>query len=968
MSSSDRKTVHVISGTHWDREWRYTVEQSKLRLTHLVDNLLDILDSTPDYKSFLIDGGTVVIEDYLSVRPEKQDKLLGYIRQGRIQLVAWYTLPDNFLVCPEAIVRNLHWGKKTSEAYGGAMRAGYTATSYGQNSQIPQIYTGFGINSIITYRGTNKHQIDPVQWWAGKDGARIYLVRAFDEVTRTNWFFYVHYPVALGKEPRDLSYDFRFADHPVHMADEELYELDFQVTSEDPKFTEDPEVLKAGFEALKEQAYPQAVGDHVLALNMEDNAIPYAPLPRMIEAINKVIDGAVIKQSTLDEYVDAAIEVFEKQEKQRVHNGELRFTSIEHGFNGLLGMTQSNRPKLKIMNERAETELICVAEPLSSLAAMHGWEYPMAIMDNAWKNLLWNHPHDSLCGAAVDQAHEDMLTRFTAARSTAREVSRKAIESLWKRIDFSSFQPDDLTLTVFNPTGMKRSGVQLVVIDIPRDIADSGGVDPVTGIGAAQPKKSGPVSYQYFDILDGNGAKVPFETLSREEIHMRIERELDTAVNFPAERVRVLMNVAVDPLGYRTYVLRPRQANYVFEPTPGSERGLIAQPGGTLENEYLKIEIQPNGTFDLTDKVTGRVFCKQHFFEDKSSVGSAHIEGYVTRDVTVTSLGCGSKISITENNSLRATAKIELVMSIPAAATLDRRDRLHETVDLPITTWITLKKGAKRAEIRTKLTNRARDHRLRVMFPSCVKSDEVAVESAFAIEKRGVVHWETGDNMEKFYPNQPMQNFVDISDGDYGLAVINQGIREYEINDDPNRTIAITLLKTHRAYMVANEKMIPEEFEKYNGLHCFGEQEYRYALYPHAGDWESGGALNEAYDFKVPYRIIQGVVKKGELPPSHSFLSVDDDRIRMAALVPSQDGTGFVVRFWNSSDETVNVNMCLDMPIGTVRKVRLDESVTLEELHFSGAKVELSFHPAEIVTLKLTRKVTAQNAGALPSP
>ncbi len=957
MPNKDKKIIHVVSGTHWDREWRYTVEQSKLRLTHLIDGLLDILDNVPEYKSFILDGGTVVLEDYFSVRPENKDRLVNHVKNGRIQLVPWYTLPDNFLVCPEAIIRNLIWGKRTSEEWGGAMKSGYTATSYGQNSQIPQIYRGFGIKNIMFYRGTNKHQTPPICRWQGKDGSEIFLVRGFDEVTRTNWFFYVHYPIVLGKKPRDLSYNFRFEDQPLHMADDELYEMDFQITKEDPQFISDPEILKKGFQALKEQAYPQAIGEHVLALNMEDNALPYALLPKMIDEMNKVIDEAEIKQSTLDEYMDAVIETFEKQKDQFVHKGEWRFTAIEPGFNGLLGMTQSNRMKLKVLNERTETELISVAEPLSSLAAMFGWEYPRPILENAWKNLLWNHPHDSLCGAAVDQAHEDMIPRFTAARSTAREVTRKACEALWKKIDFSIFEPTDLTITVFNPSGFKRSGVQQVIVDIPCQVEIGGGVDPVTGVGAASSKKdqtNKAVSYQYFDILDDQGNLVPYELLSRESINMRIERELDTAVGFPAVRLRLLFNVDVDPLGYKTYVLRPRPPRYVYEPKAVGERGLIAQPGGILENEYLKVTVQPNGTFEMLDKATGRVFKNMHFFEDKGSCGSAHIEAYPVRDVTVTSLGCNARISVVENNSMRATIKIEIVMRIPAAATLDKRDRLSEMIDLPITTWITLKKGAKRVELRTKLDNKARDHRIRAMFPSYVKTNEVAVESAFAVEKRGILWWDTGDNMERFYPTQPMQNFIDLSDGKQGLAILNQGLREYEINDDPNRTIAITLIKTHRAYMVANENMIPEEFEKYTGLHCFGEHEFKYAVYPHSGDWKAGKVLQESYDFKIPYRIIQGVVKKGELAPTTSFVSWDNDSIAMSALCQSQDGKGFILRLWNSSEEPAKVNLKLNLPVKSVSKVRMDEAEIIENLEAANGELKLDFREAEIVTLKLT--------------
>ena len=83
-ATAARKKMWVISGTHWDREWRYTADQSLLRLTQLVDDLLAILEQNPDYACFHLDGGTVVIEDYLAVRPENEARLRKLMREGRV--------------------------------------------------------------------------------------------------------------------------------------------------------------------------------------------------------------------------------------------------------------------------------------------------------------------------------------------------------------------------------------------------------------------------------------------------------------------------------------------------------------------------------------------------------------------------------------------------------------------------------------------------------------------------------------------------------------------------------------------------------------------------------------------------------------------------------------------------------------------------------------------------------------------
>ena len=107
-----KMTMHVITGTHWDREWRHTAEQSKLRLTDLVDSIIDILEKDPEYNSFILDGGTIVLEDYFTVRPEMKEKVKSLIERKKLFVVSWYTLPETYTVAPEALIRN--WQRNTA--------------------------------------------------------------------------------------------------------------------------------------------------------------------------------------------------------------------------------------------------------------------------------------------------------------------------------------------------------------------------------------------------------------------------------------------------------------------------------------------------------------------------------------------------------------------------------------------------------------------------------------------------------------------------------------------------------------------------------------------------------------------------------------------------------------------------------------------------------------------------------------
>ena len=92
--------VFVISHTHWDREWYLTREKSRFMLIELVDRLLRLLAKQPNYV-FMLDGQTIVLEDYLEIKPEKEEEISALIKAGRLRIGPWYVLTDEFLISGE---------------------------------------------------------------------------------------------------------------------------------------------------------------------------------------------------------------------------------------------------------------------------------------------------------------------------------------------------------------------------------------------------------------------------------------------------------------------------------------------------------------------------------------------------------------------------------------------------------------------------------------------------------------------------------------------------------------------------------------------------------------------------------------------------------------------------------------------------------------------------------------------------
>ena len=947
-----KNILHVISGTHWDREWRHTAEQSKLRLTDLMDNIIHVLESKPEYKYFCVDGGTIVLEDYLQVRPENEKRVKALINSGKMQIVKWYTLPELNTVAPESLVRNLLLGQKMAKEYGGGMKSGYTATSYGQHSQMPQLYQGFGIETAIFYRGTNKFKPEtPLFIWEGKDGTTLNTLRTFDEVTRTNWFFYVHGPAVLGKGYKDLSYKYNREEIPVHMADMRSYEKAFVLLKECKEFINKPELLKKSLDALLWQAMPYRIGNHILALNMEDNDEPYVYLPELIAELNKLSPEVEIIQSSMDEYMDAIIGD-KTRVKSVVHKGELRYTTSEHGnFNALLSATHSSRVKIKLYNDAVETDIINTAEPLASMSWLAGNEYPHKMMDRAWESLLKNHAHDSICGAAVDRAHEDMMYNFSISQTVAEEVANRSAIGLFKNTDTSKFLTTDETITLYNTLPYARKEVIPLVIDTLKK--EGGGID----IGIPGEVSGG--ADDYFDIVDDKGNVLPVSVLAVDDANVGVERELDTkAIRFRTKRRRLLVEAEVPALGAATYALRVRPPHYVADPeTMTADRAVIARDDGTLENEFVKVTISCDGTYNMLDKASGRLMEGLGYFTDTGETGSAHISEKPRRNTVITSIGTRAYVTMLESNNLRGVYKVETEMYVPAAAANDGTERLRETKRIPITYTLTVEKGNPALKINLKLRNECRDHKLVINFPTHLSNAQyVYNESAWAVEKRPVRHADHKDNFEQFPACRPMQNFVDVTDGKFGLAVFTKGLREYEIGDDTRRTVKITLLRTQRAYMTANAAMLTEELDQYTGQHSFGDIEYNFALYPHAGDWEEGRVLQAAYEYKAPIKAVLGVPHKGgKLPATGSYITVTPaEKVMLSALKLSDDGKGIIIRVWNTTDKELPFKLSTILPVQSVSRLKLDESF-IEDVKYAKAGFEYRLGPHKIETFLLKK-------------
>ena len=109
-----KKTVHIISHSHWDREWYMPLERHKMKLLDLIDDSMELFEKDPGFQTFHLDGQTIVLDDYLEICPEKREQVEKYTKEGRFRVGPFYILQDEFLTSGEANVRNIQTGIRES--------------------------------------------------------------------------------------------------------------------------------------------------------------------------------------------------------------------------------------------------------------------------------------------------------------------------------------------------------------------------------------------------------------------------------------------------------------------------------------------------------------------------------------------------------------------------------------------------------------------------------------------------------------------------------------------------------------------------------------------------------------------------------------------------------------------------------------------------------------------------------------
>jgi mannosylglycerate hydrolase len=835
---ADCPDVLLVSHTHWDREWYRTFESFRARLVDTVDRVLDLLADDPDWK-FLLDGQSIVVEDYLAIRPDRRADLERAVRGGRLAVGPWYVQPDSLIPAGESHVRNLLVGRAVAEGTGACSRVAYVPDSFGHPAQFPQLFAGFGLGPMVFWRGIGNEldRVGTVFRWVAPDGSSVlayHLGRGY---------------FAAAVLPRDT--------------DEAVDGL-LGVLERLGPVDRAPVLLMNGI-------------DHMLP---DDNTGPVA------DAL-AARTGLRVERGLLDDLIDTV----DPTERDEVA-GELLGARIAN----LLPGVWSARLDLKLANRHAEQALVGWAEPWSALGRALGAPDERPSLDRAWRTLLPNHAHDSICGCSQDEVHRQMHPRFASAHELAVQTTRRTLERLaGLGVERRVPRRTDLDYAVFNPSPFPRTDVVRIALDgfpvfFMSDISQD--IHPLTLAAATV------AGY----TVDGEPVRV---IRSDDPGRVRMLEDL------PALDVEFVVR-DVPAFGWRRVRLVPAVAS------PD-----IDDDGRDIAAGAVSVHADDDGTLRLRigDRELAGLAALEHAHD--------HGDSY---DFDPDADDPGDPVVTVATQRTRHASGVEhlrVTRTLGSGTVVAVTARVMPEVD--------------RVDLRVEVEHPAPDHRLRLLFPTGAPVDEFRAATTFDTARRSTAPPDDADWVHIATRTFPHQGFIEAN----GFTVAAPGLPEGEVT--PDGAIAVTILRTFgwMARFQLGTRPIPAG----PALPTPDGQM--------PGGITADLSLRLAADERTVLADELGLcaVPAGAAPllaPDTSLLTLEPASLVLSTMKPADDGA-VVVRVLNPTDDEHTAVVTTRVPVGRATSLRLDETPDRGAVTLEDGRVIFTVGPHGLRTVALAR-------------
>jgi hypothetical protein len=822
-------TVLVVSHFHWDREWYRSFEEFRGRLVDALDAVLDLAATDPEFR-FVLDGQAIVLEDYLAVRPDRRDELAAGLAARRLAAGPWYVQPDSLLPAGETHVRNLLIGREIAGSLGPVSSVAYVPDSFGHPAQFPQLFAGFGLDPFVYWRGNGSEldELGPQYLWRAPDGSS---VRA--------WHLPEGYFSGAGLDA-------------IGDVDSSVERLRI-VVDRIVKAGGDPVLLMNGFDHLPADASTTRVADSLGARRvLFDDAASYLAAADSLTPWSGALVGG-------------------------------RMTNLLPGV-------WSARMPLKLRNRAVETLLTSWSEPWVGFGRALGLADERPALSLAWRSLLANQAHDSICGCSIDPVHERMEARYDDSERLGRATLSRVLERLAGRGPTRDTPRQEAQhVVVFNASASPRTDVVRVALE---------GFPPWWA--SATQFEMHPLSMPSFRgvSVDGRPARL---IASGDPTRVRFLPGVGGFdVEFVADSVRAF--------GCRRYVVEP-----------ADESRDLVDDGREIENGGTRVAVDEEGTLSIT--IEGRTFDGLFGIEDAVDRGDSYdADPDPTRDVRVRSLIVQRTRHVSGIERLRVTRELDLLGLLTVEACVAP--------------------GVPFVRCEVTLDNREMDHRLRLRFPSGAAVDEFDAATTFDTARRSTAPVDDSAWIHPAPSTFAQQGWVAANE----LVVGAPGLPEAEVTADGDVLVTLVRSVGTIARIKLRTRPIPAAPEMpAPGAQTQGRIAATITIARNSADARAAevGLLG----------VLGGDTPL--LPADTSLLELHTRNCVLSSCKPAQDGDGMIVRVLNPRGETERVALRFGLDVRNARPVRLDEQPAGFEILHSGREVAFDVPPHALRSVRV---------------
>jgi len=551
----------------------------------------------------------------------------------------------------------------------------------------------------------------------------------------------------------------------------------------------------------------------------------------------------------------------------------------------------SSRIELKQRTRELET-LLTGAEKLGAILGALGTKTDDAPLWEAWEPMLFNQAHDLMSGVMTDHVYEDSIRGYDFSKRIAEEQVQARLREMTAHIDT---QGDGIPLVVFNTLGWARTDAVTAVVSFTDH-----------GVRSA--------------VMIGPDGETPCQLL--DEIRLEDGSLLQATVAFVARDVPAL--------GYAMYHVKP-----LTTPPEDTE----SQSGAVLENEFYRMEIDPGSG------AIARLLVKDGgwdaFDGPANVVAMEKDEGDFWE--LYRPLDGGSRIAMTGRHeppqsgaavfSTGQTAEPGTVTRGPVFSEFIARHPFSETGEFATT--IRLYAGLRRVEIRTTILNNDAAVRYRALFPTAINGGRNVQEIPFGAVERP-------DGIEF-----PAQNWVDSSNDEHGVALLNRGLPG---NNIAGGTMMLSLMRSTRIVAYGFGGGYAPGMGSDSGLALGKTLTFDYALLPHTGDWRQAAVYRDGQAFNHPLLVCPAAPHPGRQPRRWGLLSISHENVILSALKTGKGGK-LVLRLYEAAGESADeVILAFAGTVSGVGELNLMED-TIRPLEVTDGRLRLSLRPFEVKTL-----------------